>query len=79
LPKENLRLQAVVAEQLRKSSMVLIVLDFTQLKNEAAEKVKQDVQRVIELRGKESLYVLINKVDQRRDGDRHHRGRVAGL
>ena len=45
---ENLRLQAVVAEQLSKSSIVLIVLDFTQLKNEAAEKVKQDVQRVIE-------------------------------
>ncbi|MTJ06524.1 MULTISPECIES: dynamin family protein [unclassified Anabaena] len=66
---ENLRLQAVVAEQLRKSSMVLIVLDFTQLKNEAAEKVKKDVERVIDLRGKESLYVLINKVDQRRDGD----------
>ena len=66
---ENLRLQAVVAEQLYKSSIVLIVLDFTQLKNEAAEKVKQDVQRVIELRGKDNLYVLVNKVDQRRDGD----------
>jgi hypothetical protein len=66
---ENLRLQAVVAEQLRKSSIVLIVLDFTQLKNEAAEKVKKDVQKVIDLRGKDNLYVLINKVDQRRDGD----------
>ncbi|MEA5593745.1 dynamin family protein [Rivularia sp. UHCC 0363] len=66
---ENLRLQAVVAEQLEKSSIVLIVLDFTQLKNEAAEKVKQDVQRVIDIRGKENLYVLVNKVDQRRDGD----------
>lgn len=66
---ENLRLPAVVAEQLDKSSIVLIVLDFTQLKNEAAEKVKQDVQRVIEIRGKDNLYVLINKVDQRRDGD----------
>ncbi|HEY9666188.1 MAG TPA: dynamin family protein, partial [Coleofasciculaceae cyanobacterium] len=66
---ENLRLQAVVAEQLRKSSIVLIVLDFTQLKNEAAEKVKTDVQKVIELRGKDNLYVLINKVDQRREGD----------
>ncbi|WP_414619900.1 dynamin family protein [Calothrix sp. CCY 0018] len=66
---ENLRLQAVVAEQLAKSSIVLIVLDFTQLKNEAAEKVKQDVQRVIKLRGKDNLYVLVNKVDQRRDGD----------
>lgn len=66
---ENLRLQPVVAEQLRKSSIVLIVLDFTQLKNEAAEKVKKDVQRVAELRGKDNLYVLINKVDQRREGD----------
>lgn len=66
---ENLRLQAVVADQLRKSSIVLIVLDFTQLKNEAAEKVKTDVEKVIKLRGKENLYVLINKVDQRRDTD----------
>ncbi|MFQ4142409.1 dynamin family protein [Chlorogloeopsis sp. ULAP02] len=66
---ENLQLGIVVAEQLRKSSIVLIVLDFTQLKNEAAEKVKKDVQKVIELRGKDNLYVLINKVDQRREGD----------
>ncbi len=66
---DNLRLQGVVEEQLSRSSIVLIVLDFTQLKNEAAEKVKKDVQKVIELRGKENLYVLINKVDQRRDGD----------
>jgi GTPase SAR1 family protein len=64
---ENLRLQAVVKEQLSNSSIVLIVLDFTQLKNEAAEKVKQDVQRVIDIRGKDNLYVLVNKIDQRRD------------
>ncbi|MGB3655221.1 MAG: dynamin family protein [Rivularia sp. (in: cyanobacteria)] len=66
---ENLRLQPVVAEQLAKSSIVLIVLDFTQLKNKAAEKLKEDVQRVIDIRGKDNLYVLVNKVDQRRDGD----------
>ena len=66
---ENLRLENVVSEQLQNSSLVLLVLDFTQLRTEAAEKVKQDVQRVIELRGKENLYVLINKVDQRRKGD----------
>jgi GTPase SAR1 family protein len=66
---DNLRLQGVVEEQLTKSSIVLIVLDFTQLKNEAAENVKNDVNKVIELRGKDNLYVLINKVDQRRDGD----------
>lgn len=66
---ENLRLVNVVSEQLQNSSLVLLILDFTQLRTEAAEKVKQDVQRVIELRGKENLYVLINKVDQRRKGD----------
>ncbi len=66
---ENLRLQTVVEGQLHKSSIVLIVLDFTQLKNEAAETVKNDVRKVIELRGRDNLYVLINKVDQRRDGD----------
>ncbi len=66
---ENLRLQPVVAEQLAKSSIVLIVLDFTQLKNKAAEKLKEDVQRVIDIRGKDNLYVLVNKIDQRRDGD----------
>lgn len=66
---ENLKLRGVVEEELRKSSIVLIVLDFTQLKTDAAEKVKKDVQKVIDLRGKENLYVLINKVDQRRDGD----------
>lgn len=63
------RLAAVVEQQLQKSSMVLIVLDFTQLKTQAAEQIKEDVQKAIELRGKENLYVLINKVDQRREGD----------
>ncbi|AKG21673.1 dynamin family protein [Calothrix sp. 336/3] len=66
---KNLKLKGVVEEQLRKSSIVLIVLDFTQLKTEAAEKVKKDVQTVIDIRGKENLYVLINKVDQRRKED----------
>lgn len=66
---ENLKLADVVAEQLKKSSIVLIVLDFTQLKTEAAEKVKKDVQQVINLRGKENLYILVNKVDQRRESD----------
>lgn len=66
---ENLRLAGVVASQLQQSSIVLIVLDFTQLKTKASEEIKQEVQKVIELRGKETLYVLVNKVDQRTDED----------
>lgn len=61
----NLRLSAVVDEQLRRSSMVLIVLDFTQLNNQAAAEIKRQIEPVIQLLGKEKLYVLVNKVDQR--------------
>lgn len=66
---ENLRLSAVVESQLKRSSIVLIVLDFTQLNNKAAEEVRKQVQPIIKLLGKENLYVLVNKVDQRRAGD----------
>lgn len=66
---ENLKLCAVVEEQLRRSSMVLVVLDFTQLNNKAAEEIKRQVQPVVRLLGKENLYVLVNKVDQRTEQD----------
>ncbi|MBD2185471.1 dynamin family protein [Planktothrix sp. FACHB-1355] len=66
---ENLRLANVVSDQLRASSVVLIVLNFTGLNTKAEEEVKKDVQKVIDLRGKDNLYVLVNKVDQRKDGD----------
>ncbi|WP_434221775.1 hypothetical protein ACOKW7_21180 [Limnospira platensis CENA597] len=62
-------MSAVVAEQLRRSSMVLIVLDFTQLNNKAAEEIKRQVEPVVRLLGKENLYVLVNKVDQRTEKD----------
>lgn len=66
---ESLRLSVVVADQLRRSSMVLIVLDFTQLNNKAAEEIKRQVQPIVRLLGKENLYVLVNKVDQRTESD----------
>ena len=65
----NLKLTAVVEEQLRRSSIILIVLDYTQLNNEAAEAIKKQVKPILKLIGKENLYVLINKIDQRRRGD----------
>lgn len=65
---KNLRLSSIVEMQLRRSSIVLIVLDFTGLNNEAAEKIKNQVKPIIKLLGKENLYVLVNKADQRRKG-----------
>ncbi|MGF1478089.1 MAG: dynamin family protein [Cyanophyceae cyanobacterium] len=67
--EDSLKLMSVVEEQLRRSSLVLLVLDFTQLNTQAAAEVKQHVQPVIELLGPENLYILVNKIDQRRQGD----------
>jgi GTPase SAR1 family protein len=58
----NLKLGAVVSEELEKSSMVLIVLDFAKLRDEAAEKVKQEVKKVIEIRSKENLYTSRQRI-----------------
>ncbi|MGL6339502.1 MAG: dynamin family protein [Waterburya sp.] len=66
---DGLRLTAVVEEQLRRSSIVLVVLDFTQLNNEAAETIKKQIQPIVESIGQDNLYVLVNKIDQRRPGD----------
>ncbi len=65
----NLKLTAVVEEQLGRSSIVLVVLDYTQLNNEAAEAIKRQVNPILNLIGKKNLYVLVNKVDCRRKGD----------
>ena len=58
-------LRGLILEQIEQSSLVLLLLDFTQLNNQVAEEVKQTVQQVINLRGINNLYVLVNKVDQR--------------
>ena len=65
----GLKLTAVVEEQLRRSSVILLVLDYTQLNNEAAEAIKKQIQPILNFIGKENLYVLVNKIDQRRKGD----------
>jgi GTPase SAR1 family protein len=65
------KLKHIVADQLRQCSLVAIVLDYTQLQGVAAAEVKEEVERVIELRGKKNLYVLINKIDQRGIGSNY--------
>ena len=65
----DLKLDDVVKRQLKASSIILLVLDFTQLNTEASEKVKSDVDEVAEIRGIESIYVLINKIDLRKQKD----------
>ena len=64
---DNKFLEDILKRQLEKSSIVLLVLDYTQLDTEASEKVKIEVEKVAAIKkGRESIYVLINKIDQRR-------------
>ncbi|HEY9874030.1 MAG TPA: dynamin family protein [Candidatus Obscuribacterales bacterium] len=63
------KLEIVVSKQLNRSQLVLLVLNFTELRAEAAEKIKAEVQKVIRTRSQENLYVLVNKIDERRPGD----------
>ena len=66
---EGLGLSGIVEQQIRTSSMVLIVLDFSQLYGCAAQEIKRKVQPFIELIGNENLYILVNKVDLRTEDD----------
>ncbi|MFL5347356.1 MAG: TIR domain-containing protein [Hyalangium sp.] len=60
-------LEQVVAEQLEHTSLVLLVLDFTQLNTQAAEFVSKEVQAVARIVGEDSIFVIVNKIDERDD------------
>lgn len=60
-------LQKVVADQLASTSLVLLVLDYTQLNTQAAALVSQEVQRVVGTVGEDNLLVLVNRIDERND------------
>ena len=62
-------LYQIVKWQLQRSLAVLVVLDFTNLKTQAAENIKQEVQEINQYIGKENLYVFVNKIDARKEGD----------
>jgi GTPase involved in cell partitioning and DNA repair len=46
---------------------VLFVLDYKNLHTKAEEEINREVQKIIELRGKENLFVLVNKIDERKN------------
>ncbi|MFY0529642.1 TIR domain-containing protein [Archangium gephyra] len=57
----------IVSEQLEQTSLVLLVLDFTQLSAQAAELVSKEVQAVAQIVGEENIFVIVNKIDERDD------------
>ncbi|MCX6316611.1 MAG: dynamin family protein [Bacteroidetes bacterium] len=55
----------IVQKQLWRCSVVMVVLDYTHLNDQAEEDVRKEVEKIIALRGKENLFVLVNKIDHR--------------
>src|SRR5215216_1487660 len=65
----GLRLAPIVQQELEACAMVLLVLNFTQLSSDAVETIKRLVEPVLRVIGRDQLYVVVNKVDERRHND----------
>ncbi|WP_006788758.1 dynamin family protein [Thiorhodospira sibirica] len=62
-------LRHMLKDQLKKASAVLAVLDYTQLKSDADEQVRESLME-ISYTAKDRMYALVNKFDQKdRNGD----------
>lgn len=61
---QNIALRKMLDEQLNRSSAVLLVLDYTQLKSEASDSVKQQLLSMPTL-AKDRLFALVNRYDAR--------------
>ena len=57
-------LQHMLKDQLQKASAILVVLDYTQLKSDADEHVRQELANIDEM-SKDRLFALVNKFDQK--------------
>ncbi|GIF96644.1 dynamin family protein [Catellatospora citrea] len=59
------RLTNAVGAELRRSHVVLIVLDYTRMGGEADAKVLKLAEPILDMIGRDKLYVVVNKIDQR--------------
>jgi GTPase Era involved in 16S rRNA processing len=62
---QSAALRKVFKTQLEKASAVLLVTDFTQMKTEADQNVRDQIIQIESTLPKGSLYVVVNKFDQR--------------
>lgn len=64
------QLEEIVTVELRKADIIFVVFNYTTLNTEADAKIMSEIDELRKIRGDNScLYAIINKVDQRREGD----------
>jgi predicted GTPase len=64
-------LKEIVIRELKRATVILVVLDYTALNTEADKIVKTEIMNIRQASssGDDSLFALVNKVDRRRRGD----------
>ncbi len=65
---EDIRKQ-LIRKQLNQSSVVLVVLDYTVFNTEVDNQIRTEIKEIVEVIGEDNLYILVNKIDQRKPGD----------
>lgn len=65
---ENIR-KELIKKQLNQSSVVLVVLDYTVFNTEVDNQIRTEVKDIVEVIGEDNLYILVNKIDQRKPDD----------
>lgn len=65
---EDIRKQ-LIRKQLNQSSVVLVVLDYTVFNTEVDNQIRTEIKEIVEVIGEDNLYILVNKIDQRKPDD----------
>ncbi|CAD5979652.1 Clamp-binding protein CrfC [Planktothrix tepida] len=66
--QENIR-KELIRKQLNQSSVVLVVLDYTVFNTEVDNQIRTEIKEIVEVIGEDNLYILVNKIDQRKPDD----------
>lgn len=62
---KSLNLVNIIKDRLKASAMILLVLDYTKIGQTAPEEVKRLVDEIAEVKGRDRVYLIVNKIDQR--------------
>ena len=62
---KSLDLMNVVKDRLRASSLVLVVVDYTKIGQTDPAKVKKLVDEIAAIKGRDRVYIIVNKIDDR--------------
>lgn len=67
--KHSALLKEIFKNQLQRASAVMLLVDYTKMNSQSDVEVKEQVKDVADMIGKQHLFVLLNKFDQRKRSD----------